>query len=150
MTISASLNKLALAKKGRPAALAVVALAGLALAACTPVQEQEAVAGVNVACTALGVGSTIAVAVASKGQAQVISQQVGDGVAAACPLLVSGVTAAVNQITAQGQTATVTVTTTSPRSGRRTARFSAKMVDGRVTYTVPPNPFGLLGLPGGL
>lgn len=132
-------------------ALGLVAVAGLALAGCTSAQEQEAASGVSLACTALGVGSTIAVAVATKGQAQVISQQVGDGVSAACPLLVAGVNAAVSQITAQGETATVTVTTTTPKGVRRSARMSAtNMGNGRVTYTIPPNPFALLGLPGGL
>ena len=136
-------------------ALPVIACSvAIGLAGCTTQQEQNTLTGVSLACSALGVGSQIAVNVAVQSAtqgaaptaAQTISQEVGAGVSAACPLLVSGVQTAVNQITSEGQTATVTVTTTTPKGARRSVRFKATKVNGVMVYTIPPNPLGFFGL----
>lgn len=126
--------------------LAAALLGATALAGCTTADEQAALTGVNVACTALGVGSQIAVNVVTGGKAQVITQTIGQGISASCPLLISGVQAAISQITAEGQTATVTVVTTSPKGVRRSTSFRARKVDGVMTYVVGPSPLAFLGL----
>ena len=121
-------------------ALPVVAALALSAAGCTSDQEAQSLAAINVACTLAGVGSQIAINVATGGKAATITGAIGADVTSSCGLLIPAVQSAVNQITGAGQTATVTVTTTTPTTGAvKSMRFHArKLVTGQMVYTFPP------------
>ena len=118
--------------------IAGLSMAGLA--GCTSAQEEQSLAAISVGCTALGVGSAIAINVASSGAAAALTTVIGGDVSKSCDLIIAGTQSAIERLTSAGQTATVTVTSSAHNTGaRQSLRFRAQRVEGRMVYIFPPN-----------
>ena len=120
----------------------MLALAGslsLALAGCNTTEVTSTLAQIQADCATVETGAQLVVTIASVagGVSTTIPAAVGAG-AAACSAILPEVTAAITAVTAAGQSAVVTVTTTSPKSGKRTVR-RLTVTPGEVqTFVIPP------------
>lgn len=130
------------------AGASLCALAALPLAGCTPEQEQQTVAGLQIACQGLAVGTTIAIQVSAlvpgaAGAGAVAGVVQGAG-GVACGTLIPAAQSLINSVTATGATAVVTATTVDP-SGLKTVRRMQVTPAGRVIYSgtvAPSSGFG--------
>ena len=101
----------------RISSLAVIGLVGFGLTGCTSQEIAATGAGIQAVCAGAIVGTTVYVNVESSlggATAQKISQVVSSSTSTACSSLSAAVQAAVNSITAEGGTATVSVSTATP------------------------------------
>lgn len=123
--------------------LAALCAASISLAAagCTSTDIAATSAGIQAACSAAVVGTTIYVNVESSlggNTAQKISQVVSSATSTACNSLSAAVQAAVQTITSAGGTATVTVSTATPAPAAAAKMSEKRRVMAKVEFKATP------------
>lgn len=141
--------------KIRKLALLSVAVAGLGIAGCTQADENAFISGLQANCTNAVSGSTMVISIVSSlsglQPVAVLSNNIGANAAPICANIVAQAQTIVDDITALGGTATVSVSTAptaSLKGGRLLSKFkvSPGVIPGTksITYIVGPNPFAKL------